>query len=136
MRTALRMVREEQGPDAVILSNRPCEGGIEIVAATDYDEALVQQALRAAAPALEPVQAPVAQAAPVVQIAQARAATPVAPRTPVVEVAEATPASRADAMIAALTGSARTLAQRVRSSERVTAPVEPAPPALPMAAPP
>ena len=71
MRTALRMVRDEQGPDAVILSNRPTEGGIEIVAATDYDEALVQQALRAAAPGLEPVQAP---AAPVVQIAQARAA--------------------------------------------------------------
>jgi flagellar biosynthesis protein FlhF len=134
MRTALRMVREEQGPDAVILSNRPCEGGIEIVAATDYDEALVQQALRAAAPGLEPVHAPAAQAAPVVQIAHARAATPVAPRTPVAEVAEATPASRADAMIAALTGSARTLAQRVRPSERVTAPVEPAPPAMPMAA--
>lgn len=48
MRTALRMVREEQGADAVILSNRPVDGGIEVVAATDYDEALVQQALRAA----------------------------------------------------------------------------------------
>ena len=57
MRTALRMVREEQGPDAVILSNRPCEGGIEIVAATDYDEALVQQALRAVAPGIEPIHA-------------------------------------------------------------------------------
>src|SRR5207342_2354162 len=59
MRTALRMVREEQGPDAVILSNRPAEGGIDIVAATDYDESLVQQALRAAAPMLEPHSAPV-----------------------------------------------------------------------------
>lgn len=46
MRSALRLVREEQGPDAVILSNRPAEGGVEVVAATDYDEALVQQALR------------------------------------------------------------------------------------------
>lgn len=55
MRTALRMVREEQGPDAVILSTRPGAGGagIEVVAATDYDEALVTQALRAAAPGLE-----------------------------------------------------------------------------------
>ncbi len=53
MRTALRMVREEQGPDAVILSNRATADGIEIVAATDYDEALVSQALRAAAPGLE-----------------------------------------------------------------------------------
>lgn len=46
MRTALRMVREEQGADAVILSSRQSENGIEVVAATDYDEAVVQQALR------------------------------------------------------------------------------------------
>ncbi|MDQ3205693.1 MAG: hypothetical protein M3Q40_04155, partial [Pseudomonadota bacterium] len=55
MRTGLRMVREEQGADAVILSNRAVDGGIEIVAATDYDEALVQQALRAATPVLTPI---------------------------------------------------------------------------------
>lgn len=55
MRTALRMVRDEQGPDAVILSNRPCAEGVEVVSATDYDEALVHQALRAAAPALAAV---------------------------------------------------------------------------------
>ena len=56
MRTALRMVRDEQGPDAVILSNRSLDGGgIEVVAATDYDEALVAQALRAAAPGLETI---------------------------------------------------------------------------------
>ena len=53
MRTALRMVRDEQGPDAVILSNRATADGIEVVAATDYDEALVAQALRAAAPGLD-----------------------------------------------------------------------------------
>ena len=47
MRTALRLVRDEQGPDAVILSSRQLtEGGVEVVAATDYDEALVQQTLR------------------------------------------------------------------------------------------
>jgi flagellar biosynthesis protein FlhF len=50
MRTVFRMVREEQGADAVILSNRAVDGGIEVVAATDYDEALVQQALRSAMP--------------------------------------------------------------------------------------
>ena len=55
MRTALRMIRDEQGPDAVILSNRATDEGIEVVAATDYDEALVSQALRAAAPGLEPL---------------------------------------------------------------------------------
>ncbi len=62
MRTALRMVRDEQGPDAVILSNRTTAAGIEVVAATDYDEALVAQALRAAAPALETIVAPAARA--------------------------------------------------------------------------
>ncbi|MDQ2068459.1 flagellar biosynthesis protein FlhF [Natronospira bacteriovora] len=45
MRTAIRQVREDQGPDAVILSNRSINGGIEIIAAVDYDEALVNQAL-------------------------------------------------------------------------------------------
>jgi len=60
MRTALRMVRDEQGPDAVILSNRPTEDGIEIVAATDYDESLAQQALRAALPSMPAAPSPVA----------------------------------------------------------------------------
>jgi len=45
MRTAIRQVREDQGPDAVILSNRSINGGIEIIAAVDYDEALVNQAI-------------------------------------------------------------------------------------------
>ena len=48
MRDAIRQVREEQGPDAVILSNRRVDGQVEVVAATDYDEALVRQAVRAA----------------------------------------------------------------------------------------
>ena len=38
MRQAIRKVREAQGPDAVILSNRKVNGGVEIVAAVDYDE--------------------------------------------------------------------------------------------------
>jgi flagellar biosynthesis protein FlhF len=41
MRQAIRMVREEQGPDAVILSSRRVDGGMEIVSAIDYDPALV-----------------------------------------------------------------------------------------------
>ncbi|MDZ7754145.1 MAG: flagellar biosynthesis protein FlhF [Gammaproteobacteria bacterium] len=41
MRQAIRKVREAQGPDAVILSNRKVDGGIEVVAAVDYDEALL-----------------------------------------------------------------------------------------------
>lgn len=90
MRTALRMVRDEQGPDAVILSNRPCAEGVEVVSATDYDEALVHQALRAAAPALaavpavavapempEPVAAPRLAPAPAVATVAAPAPPPV-----------------------------------------------------------
>ncbi|MBO9716417.1 MAG: flagellar biosynthesis protein FlhF [Pseudoxanthomonas sp.] len=45
MRTALRMVRAEHGPDAVILSNRRTDEGVEIVAASNYDEGAVQRAL-------------------------------------------------------------------------------------------
>jgi flagellar biosynthesis protein FlhF len=37
MRQALRQVRDAQGPDAVILSSRRIQGGVEVVAAIDYD---------------------------------------------------------------------------------------------------
>lgn len=43
IRQALDQVREEQGPDAVILSSKQIEQGVEVVAATDYDEALLHQ---------------------------------------------------------------------------------------------
>ena len=95
MRTALRMVRDEQGPDAVILSNRPCEEGVEVVSATDYDEALVHQALRAAAPGIASApqaEASVPQAA--VQPAPAPAAVAAVAPPPVRE----TLASRARAV--------------------------------------
>lgn len=56
MRQALRQVRETLGPDAVILSNRKIDEGIELVAAVDFDEtsfaeAQREQAEAAAAPA-------------------------------------------------------------------------------------
>jgi len=41
IRKAIKQVRENLGPDAVILSNRKVAGGIEIVAAIDYDEAIL-----------------------------------------------------------------------------------------------
>ena len=46
MREAMRLVREEQGADAVILSSRRVPGGVEVVAATDYDAALMHSAAR------------------------------------------------------------------------------------------
>ncbi len=45
MRNVLARVRKDQGPDAVILSNRRVEDGIEVIAAIDYDEALVRHAI-------------------------------------------------------------------------------------------
>ncbi len=39
---ALRRVREQQGDDAVILCNRKTSEGIEVVSATEFDEALYQ----------------------------------------------------------------------------------------------
>lgn len=41
VRTTIRKVRETLGPDAVILSNKRINGGVEIVAAIDYDESLM-----------------------------------------------------------------------------------------------
>lgn len=45
MRSALQLVRQAHGPDAVILSNRRTDEGVEIVAASNYDEGFVQRAL-------------------------------------------------------------------------------------------
>jgi flagellar biosynthesis protein FlhF len=67
MRTAFSMVRDEQGPNAVILSNRRVDGGgVEVIAATDYDEALVRQAVRSAT-----VTAPTMKHEPVVDMPKA-----------------------------------------------------------------
>jgi len=54
MREALAQVRAEQGPDAVILSSRRSDEGIEVIAAVDYDEALFVDANRQRVPAASP----------------------------------------------------------------------------------
>jgi flagellar biosynthesis protein FlhF len=54
MRQAMQKVRDDQGPDAVILSTRRLDEGIEIIAAIDYDEALVREAAVQAMPAPAP----------------------------------------------------------------------------------
>lgn len=43
MRQAIRMVRNEQGPDAVILSSRGVAEGIEIISAVDFDQELISE---------------------------------------------------------------------------------------------
>jgi flagellar biosynthesis protein FlhF len=98
MRAALAQVRAEQGADAVILSSRRGEDGIEVIAAVDYDEALFSDANRprlAASPiapapivpALEPLAPKIA--APKLVAPKAVAAKPVAPRVVVPAVVAA-----------------------------------------------
>ncbi len=119
MRQAMREVREEQGPDAVILSTRRLDEGIEIIAAVDFDEALVREAARHGAPlqveAHTPAPAPAASAEVVPMMARrgdvlppplpptsrhddgvtvtlSRATPPAAPIVPEAVVAKAQPA--------------------------------------------
>ena len=55
MRQALRQVKDAQGPDAVILSSRRVSGGVEVVAAVDYDvDVELPEALEATRAAAEP----------------------------------------------------------------------------------
>jgi len=54
IRQAMRMVKDELGADAVIMSNRAVEGGIEIVAARDFDEQMIQNKLQEQAPEILP----------------------------------------------------------------------------------
>ncbi|MEQ1579622.1 MAG: flagellar biosynthesis protein FlhF [Steroidobacteraceae bacterium] len=51
MRQALRLVREEQGPDAVILSSQRTEDGVEVTAAVDYEATVTTQSLTFGSPA-------------------------------------------------------------------------------------
>lgn len=44
MQAVLKQVREDLGPDAVILSNTRVDDGIEVVAALDYEEEMLEQA--------------------------------------------------------------------------------------------
>jgi len=78
IRQALQQVREEQGADAVILSNRRTDDGVEIVAAVDYDEALVESMAREQPRAAEPR----SDAAEAPQPKVAAAPEPAFPRSP------------------------------------------------------
>src|ERR1700677_2001255 len=85
MRVALDQVRAEQGPDAVILSSRRVNEGIEVIAAVDYDEALIAGAARryvqaaVSAPAAEPEASAAANSAAAARAAPAPLRTAPAP---------------------------------------------------------
>ncbi len=63
IRQAMRMVKEELGADAVIMSNRSVDGGVEIVAARDFDEQLIHNKLQKQGGEQLPAQETPAQAA-------------------------------------------------------------------------
>ncbi len=50
IRQAMRMVKEELGADAVIMSNRTVDGGVEIVAAQDFDAQMIHSQLNNSKP--------------------------------------------------------------------------------------
>jgi len=57
IKQAMRMVKDELGADAVIMSNRTVDGGVEIVAAQDFDAQTLQHQINqstTAIPAPEP----------------------------------------------------------------------------------
>ena len=87
MRAALALVRSEQGPDAVILSSRRGEEGIEVIAAVDYDEALFADAKRQRTAA---IMMPPDMTAPIEPIVPVAPIAPVAPKLTVSPIAVAT----------------------------------------------
>ncbi len=96
MRSALQMVRDAHGADAVILSNRRTDEGIEIVAASNYDEDFVQRAIEdtrreTVAAAAEPAPAPVVEPSPALA-AQAPEAPPAPVPAPAAAKADPEPA--------------------------------------------
>jgi flagellar biosynthesis protein FlhF len=93
MRAALAQVRAEQGADAVILSSRRSEEGIEVIAAVDYDEALFADAnCQRPPPIMVEPSVRTAATTPVLPVAPP---APTAPLTPVAAAAKT--ASRAAA---------------------------------------
>ncbi|MET0064935.1 MAG: flagellar biosynthesis protein FlhF [Candidatus Thiodiazotropha sp.] len=86
MRQALRRVRDALGADAVILSNKTVEGGVELVAAIDYDESAFNSSVTGAveSPDIKPVGANTpANSAASSYASVSKALPPEEPETPV-----------------------------------------------------
>ena len=118
MRQAMREVREEQGPDAVILSTRRLDEGVEIIAAVDYDESLVREAARTGEPLPEQVRAKLVEA-------PAPPPLPARPRRAPVEETVARPAVSAKPIAPAVAPAAA--APAVAPVAAASAPAEPLP---------
>jgi flagellar biosynthesis protein FlhF len=102
MRSALRLVREQLGPDAVILSNRRVAQGIEITAGPGEDFG---------APAASAVELPIREAVPARgSVSQERASAPAAAPAQAVRPAASSPSSVAgEPVLSAVQGEIRDL---------------------------
>jgi len=121
MRQALRAVRDQLGPDAVILASRRTSTGVEVTAAIDFESdghAPEQPAAHAAPPqAIEP---PVAVATPPeVQSAGARMAPPEAPPAPDVASPPALPSTTMESELKTLRRMLETQLARLAWSDLV-----------------
>ncbi len=101
MREALAAVRDEQGPDAVILQNRRVEGGVELITAVDYDESLIAEAVKRPRGSVEPERAVEAPAPAAAKPAPAPAAAPAPAPKPAPKARPAAQAAPAAAPAAA-----------------------------------
>ncbi len=114
MRAALAQVRAEQGPDAVILSSRRSDDGIEVIAAVDYDEALFVEANRqrnqAPAITVEPAPAPAPVPVRAPPPISAAASAPAVPKRTEVRVAGAALAAATSAPPSAILSAAARVA--------------------------
>ena len=106
MRQALRLVREQLGEEAVILSSRRTPQGVEVTAAVDFDAGSLEARAVAAAAAAAPIPAPVPAAPPAVTPAVAAAAVAVAPAEP-------------EALFPAQAGPAETMGRELQSLRRI-----------------
>jgi flagellar biosynthesis protein FlhF len=138
MRAALSQVRVEQGPDAVILSTRRVDEGLEVIAAVDYDEALIAGAARryvqpaAPAAAPEPAPAPAPVPAPIPKPAATKA--PAAPVPSKAAPRKAAPAHAVATQAAASQAAATQAVAAQPATQPVTARVAPTRVVLPKAA--
>lgn len=138
MRSVIRMVREEMGADAVILSNSRVNGGVEVVAAVDYDESIFNDNTTKNAPLQSPsdrVETPLANIPAV-----ARQAPPASPLPDRNELAGLRQSSPIDALLnsAATHYESSASAQStppsgVRSAPRSASPSVPQTPSQPVA---
>ncbi|MFC5476051.1 flagellar biosynthesis protein FlhF [Paraherbaspirillum soli] len=103
-REALRLVREQLGPDAIILSNRVVDGGVEIIAMLDQEDVPQPQAT---------VPPPVESVAPLLPVAAAPAPTPVP--APVAAVQAVAPISTPAAPAAPIAGSNNSVISEIHS---------------------